>query len=350
MDLKLYPGKDPNFDKLGSTEFTGGFIDEVNQLVYKAYQVASSRVWRYKNKQYGIPGILLMSCNPAKNRVYKEFYKKQKHNTIEAHKRFIQVLAKHNPYIPEEYLAKLSKMPPGPLKQRLYFGNREYDDTPGILFEYDNISSFFKKRIPDQEEQDRYLIIDVARHGTDRTTCTYWEWLQGRVLRYEDKSDVDKLAARIKTEAENRRVKIHNIIVDEDGVGGWVVDILGCTGFLNNGAVIEDEDTGIKPNFLNLKTQCYFKLADMIKDGSIGIECIPCYEMSGEEIEDMIIEELSLVREIDIDKDGKRRIISKKELKEELGRSPDRADNLMMRMLPILKKAPDMSWALRNNQ
>lgn len=44
MDLKLYPGKDPNFDKLGSTEFTGGFIDEVNQLVYKAYQVASSRV------------------------------------------------------------------------------------------------------------------------------------------------------------------------------------------------------------------------------------------------------------------------------------------------------------------
>lgn len=129
-----------------------------------------------------------------------------------------------------------------------------------------------------------------------------------------------------------------------------MVDILGCTGFLNNGAVIEDEDTGIKPNFLNLKTQCYFKLADMIKDGSIGIECIPCYEMSGEEIEDMIIEELSLVREIDIDKDGKRRIISKKELKEELGRSPDRADNLMMRMLPILKKAPDMSWALRNNQ
>lgn len=110
IDLKYYPTKDPNFDKLGSTEFTGGFIDEVNQIIYKAYQVASSRVGRYKNNVYGIPGILLMSCNPAKNWVYKEFYRKQKDGSIEPQKMFIQVIARHNPYIAKDYIEKLRNM------------------------------------------------------------------------------------------------------------------------------------------------------------------------------------------------------------------------------------------------
>lgn len=71
-----------------------------------------------------------MSCNPAKNRVYKEFYRKKKNNMIEPHKEFIPILARNNPYIAKAYLDKLSRMPPGPMKERLYFGNREYDDTP----------------------------------------------------------------------------------------------------------------------------------------------------------------------------------------------------------------------------
>jgi hypothetical protein len=40
-------------------------------------------------------------------------------------------------------------------------------------------------------------------------------------------------------------------------------------------------------------------------------------------MEELILDELSIVREVDIDKDGKRRILSKKDMKEEIGRSPD---------------------------
>lgn len=345
IDLKLYPWKDPNFDKLWSAEFTGGFIDEVNQIVFKAYQVASSRIGRYKNTQYGIPGILLMSCNPAKNRVYKEFYRKQKDGVIEPQKIFIQVLARHNPHIPADYLRKLSKMPPWPLKQRLYYGNREYDDTPGILFGYDDIYSLFKKRVNVSDDDERYLIVDVARHGVDRTTCIYREGMQGKILRYEERSDVKDLSERLAREGQNRNVKRRNIIVDEDGVGGWVVDNLWCTGFLNNGEVIPDTE-GVKPNYQNLKTQCYFVLAEMIKEWLLWLDVGTVWSMTQSELEEMIQDELALIREVDIDKDGKRRILSKKELKEELGRSPDRADNLMMRMLPIIKKNPDLSWAL----
>jgi len=45
-DLFFYPS-DPNFDSLGSLEITGAFIDECNQLVYKAWQIVKSRIIRH---------------------------------------------------------------------------------------------------------------------------------------------------------------------------------------------------------------------------------------------------------------------------------------------------------------
>lgn len=339
MDMKHYPGKDPNFDKLWSTEFTGGFVDEVNQLIRKAYEVVSTRIWRYKNEEYWLPGKLLMSCNPAKNRVYKEFYKMQKDWIIEKHKRFIQVLARQNPYIPKDYLDKLARMQEWPMKQRLYYGNREYDDTPGILFDYDDLWRMFKNFAGIQVDSWKYLIIDVGRGGDDLTTCSYWEWFRGRVLRSEEKSDMYKLADRIRQEARDRGVYIRDIIVDEDGVGGGLVDILWCTGFINGSSVIPN-DEGFKPNYQNLKTQCYFLLADMIKRWLIYFDC-PI------DLQESVVDELHVVREINMDSDGKRQVISKKDVKAELGRSPDRGDNIMMRMLPILIRDPNFAWALK---
>ena len=72
-DLFLYPS-DPNFDSLGSLEICGAFVDECNQIVYKAWQIVSSRC-RYKLSEFGITPKLFGSCNPAKNWVYKQFYK-----------------------------------------------------------------------------------------------------------------------------------------------------------------------------------------------------------------------------------------------------------------------------------
>jgi hypothetical protein len=151
------------------------------------------------------------------------------------------------------------------------------------------------------------------------------------------------LAERIKNLAFEKRVKVStNVIADEDGVWWGLVDILGCRWFLNNWAVVEDEDW-VKPNYQNLKTQCYFLLAQYVQDSFVGMTCDPV-------LEEWIVEELHAIREMDMDKDQKRRVISKKELKEELWRSPDFADNIMMRMLPEVAKIPDYSWALRKDE
>jgi hypothetical protein len=50
------------------------------------------------------------------------------------------------------------------------------------------------------------------------------------------------------------------------------------------------------------------------------------------ETKDMIVEELEQVKQFNMDKDGKKRIIPKDKVKELIGRSPDYSDLLMMRM------------------
>ena len=79
-------------------------------------------------------------------------------------------------------------------------------------------------------------------------------------------------------------------------------------------------------NYQNLKTQCYYKLADQINKGQIGVSC------SDVNVKNYITEELEQVRTKDADKDNKLQIIPKDTVKSILGRSPDYADALAMRM------------------
>jgi hypothetical protein len=124
----------------------------------------------------------------------------------------------------------------------------------------------------------------------------------------------------IKKLQQENQVNLTNIIVDEDGVGGGVKDYLRCRGFVNNSKPLKNE------NYQNLKTQCYYKLADLINKGQIGISC------SDVNVKNSIIEECEQVRTKDADKDNKLQIIPKDTVKAILGRSPDYSDALAMRM------------------
>ena len=124
---------------------------------------------------------------------------------------------------------------------------------------------------------------------------------------------------KIKKIQQENQVPLRNIIVDEDGVGGGVKDYLRCQGFVNNSRALKGE------NYQNLKTQCFYKLADLINKGQIGINCADI------NIKNIIIEELEQVRTKDADKDTKLQIIPKDTIKAILGRSPDYADALAMR-------------------
>ena len=119
-DLFLYPS-DRNFDSLGSLEITGAFIDEANQVTEKAKNVVGSRL-RYKLDENGLIPKMLMTCNPAKNWTYTQYYKPAKEGTIKPYRKFIQSLVGDNEYISKHYEKQLSELDELS-RQRLLFGN-----------------------------------------------------------------------------------------------------------------------------------------------------------------------------------------------------------------------------------
>jgi hypothetical protein len=313
-DLFLYPS-DRNFDSLGSLEITGAFIDEANQITEKAKNIVASRL-RYKLDKYNIIPKLLMTCNPAKNWVYTQYYKPAKDGTIKKHRRFIQSLVDDNEYISKFYKTQLETLDELS-KQRLLFGNWEYDVSDDSLCNYDAIVRLFDQQGIDGE---KYITCDVARFGNDKTIIMLWKGLHITKVRTLLKSAINDVVEQIKQIQQQEQVKLSNIIVDEDGVGGGVKDYLRCRGFVNNSRPIKKE------NYQNLKTQCYYKLASMINTAQIGIS------MNDVNIKQTMIEELEQIRSKDQDKDNKLQIVPKETIKAILGRSPDYADAMAMRM------------------
>ena len=134
------------------------------------------------------------------------------------------------------------------------------------------------------------------------------------------KSAINEVVEEVREMQQEYSVRLTNIIVDEDGVGGGVKDYMRCRGFVNNSRAIKGE------NYQNLKTQCYYKLSNLINEGQIGIDCLDI------NTKNYIIEELEQVRTKDADKDNKLQIIPKESIKDIIGRSPDYSDALAMRM------------------
>lgn len=313
-DLFYYPS-DRNFDSLGSLEITAAFIDEANQITEKAKNIVASRL-RYKLDEYGIIPKLLMTCNPAKNWTYTQYYKPAKEGSLPKHRKFIQSLVDDNTYISKYYKKQLQTLDEIS-KQRLLFGNWEYDTTNDSLINYDSIVNLFNST---GVQGNKYITCDVARFGADKTVFMVWNGLHVEYIRYLDKSTMVQVVDELKALQQKYSVNLNNIILDEDGVGGGAKDFLRCRGFVNGSRALKGE------NYQNLKTQCYYKLADLINKGQIGIRC------EDTTVKKHIIEELEQVRIKDADKDNKLQIIQKDTVKDILGRSPDYADALMMRM------------------
>ena len=321
-DLFLYPS-DPEFDSLGSLEITGAFVDECNQIVYKAWQIVKSRI-RFKLREFDIIPKLLGTCNPSKNWVYKEFYIKEKKGTIDKSRKFVQALPKDNHHLHPTYIQSLLNLDMNS-KERLYYGNWEYDSDPSALIGRDAILDYFNP-VHIERGDKKFLTIDVARMGKDKTIFRVWEgWLC--TARYEiAKGKLTEVVDFAKNIQGNNGISNSNTIADEDGVGGGVVDMMRCKGFVNNSKPL------LGQNYANLKSQCSIEMAKMIQGKKTG-------ELShSASVRDLVSEEMEQVKIKDLDKDGKLTVVPKEIIKEKLGRSPDDWDSIMMRYYFALRR------------
>ncbi|MFO0387608.1 MAG: phage terminase large subunit [Flavobacteriales bacterium] len=310
-DLFSYPS-DPNFDSLGSLEITDYFIDEVAQVTKKAVDIVSSRL-RFKLNEYGLKPKGLMTCNPSRGWLYNEFYEPWKNGSLPHYRVFVPALPGDNTHLPETYLDTLSRLPEQDRK-RLRDGDWDYDESIDRIYNLDDLLRCFRSEILSGE---KYVTADIARLGKDRTVIAYWEGMTLVSMTILRRARTDEVSAKVREIVSAKQVPLRNVIADEDGVGGGVVDALKCRGFMNGSRAVHPE------RYINLKAECYFKLGELIEQNKITFIC---------GYRDEIVKELDLIRRKNPDGDGKLSVTSKDEIARVHGFSPDLADAIMMRM------------------
>lgn len=319
-DLFAYPS-DPEFDSLGSLEITDAFIDECGQINEKAKNIVKSRI-RYKIKEFNLIPKLLMSCNPVKTWPYVEFYKPHRDNELKPYKKFIAALPYDNPHLPGSYIESLKNLDTN-TRERLLEGNWEYSDDPTILIPYEKILDCFTNNF-DSLRGTKYITADIARLGSDKVVIGIWDGWRVKIESF-GKERLNTTGRIIEDLRIKHGIPKSNVLCDEDGVGGGIIDFMNYKGFVNNSSPLANTVTLQPENFSNLKSQCYFKLAERINRGGLFIET------NDIKIKADIIQELEQVKQHNMDKDGKKQILPKDKVKEAIGRSPDFADMLMMR-------------------
>jgi phage terminase large subunit len=331
---KWMPG-DPMYERFGSMTMTRGWIEEAGEFEADAQKSLAISIGRWDNEKYNLPRKLLMTCNPKKNFLYKDYYQPWKNGTLKPGRRFIQAFAQDNKRLEKGYLEQLRGNLTDRDKDRLLNGNWEYSDDTDSLIEYDKILEIFTN--DHVEGGAKYITCDVARLGGDRIVCILWDGFRGKVVWWK-KEKINVSATRIETIRFKAGIGKSSVLIDSDGMGVGMEDFVGYKGFINNARPMADPkkpvDANGKPvveNFDMLKSQCYYRLADRINKNGIYIEC------DDDETKRLITEELELVKQKDLDSDMKKGVMSKDKVKDALGRSPDFADTLMMREFFELK-------------
>ena len=310
-DLFAYPSN-PNFDSLGSLEITDYFIDEVAEVTEKAVNIVHSRC-RYKLNEFGLIPKGFLSCNPSKGWLYNEFYVKNNRNELPKHRAFVQALPQDNPYLPVAYIESLRRLPEYDRK-RLLEGNWEFDDDSDKLFSTDNLLRMFRNELL---EGKKCITADIARFGKDRTIICVWNGLTLIEIAEMNRAGVDEVVNRIRELGKNYSILLQDILVDEDGVGGGCRDYLKCQGFINGSKPKQ-------PQYQNLKSECYYKLAQYVEENRLTIL------VNGKK--EQIVKELEMIKRHRADVEGKLMVTPKDVIKNREGISPDLADAIMMRM------------------
>lgn len=368
LDLKFLPSEDPLYERFGSTEYSDGAIEEAGEVHPLAQEVMKSRIGRWMNKEFGINPSLLSTGNPKKNWTYHRYYQPWVKGTLPLDRHFIQALHKDNQYGEVSYGKNLDRITDAVMRARLRDGDWEYEDDPAALIDYPAIGDLFTNTLEDDEEDDEdgvvdgnelYMTVDVARYGSDKTVVMMWRGWQVYKILYREKQGIDETEEWVKGLAAENGIPYSHIVIDEDGVGGGVVDHMrGVRGFLANSSPLEapedeeEEDKEVLTNkpqqkraFANLKAQCGYYAANKVNRHEAAVRT------KDSQIREWLSAELEQIKEDNVDADEKKRsLVPKETVKIILGRSPDFGDAFVMRSLFDLKppKKKQETWQRRH--
>ncbi|GAB4042620.1 hypothetical protein GCM10028810_02110 [Spirosoma litoris] len=255
-------------------------------------------------------------------------------------------------------------------QQKLLKGNWKARVSPDSLYNSAAVGSIHSNYPP--AHNGRYITADIARFGHDWTVIMVWfgwEIVGCIVMKVNDSPEAVNAIEWLRKQFG---VMEHDVVVDQNGVGGEVLALRpGYRGFVNQAQPLKDLTVKVVENYKNLKTQCYYKSSYRVNAGGLRMslnndnvwvyESVPvsdsptnkaynhsvktgCMTKRGGatvDIRDIIKKELRAIKKIEMDAEKKLQINDKAEQKVILGGwSPDFADCIMMREYFELVRPP----------
>jgi phage terminase large subunit len=325
MDMAYKPS-DPDYLRFGGLELTGAFCDESNECDLKSIEILKTRIGRCKNDVFSLVPKLLETFNPSKNHIYQRYWVPYKNKQLPEHRIFIPALATDNPYLDHSYIKQLENADEV-TRERLLKGNFDFDADDRALVSYPRIIDCFTNSfVPEGEKR---LSADLAMQGRDNFVIAIWNGNRVTLPLIKNKARGKEIETDLKQYAEKYHVPRSKVVVDSDGMGGYIESYMeGIVEFHGGSAAFESD------KYFNLKSQCAYKLAELINKGELYLD-VPedAYVVVNnrqERLRDVLVAELSQLKKNSVDKDEKLRIIPKEDMKQNLGRSPDLLDVLLM--------------------
>lgn len=244
--------------------------------------------------------------------------------------------SRDNPYIdPKEIEKAREEMDADTFAQEIL---AEYLDNTGALFNFTALVDVFSNTV--DESTEKYLIVDIADDGSDKTVFSYWIGLEEQWQEEYPRLNTENCIDKIRETAKDNQIPFSHIAVDAIGVGAGVASsslLDGIVGFKSSYAPIKTDQSIVHlPNvgytkevplvsdYRNLRSQCVFTLADMVNNHKVASR------VSGK-FKEAIIAELQLYQDVSKG-DGKRLATMKEDIKALIGKSPDHSDTWIMRM------------------
>lgn len=325
-----------NVSKLKSMELGWFAIDEASEVQKDHFLLFQSRL-RRRLPDGRFPNFFgLLASNPDDCWLKDDFVLGQGGEDYI----FVPSLPKDNPYLPSDYEEKLRKSYPEDWVNRFLEGS--WDDLSGGDMVIPG--EWIRRAINREVEIEEKLVIsaDIARFGDDEIVI---DFLHGNRLVEQDVSNKQSLMETVgRIINKRKKVNARLLVIDDASLGGGVTDRLAEMDEqvmpINGGSRAVQDD-----KFINLKSETWWYARECFEKGIVSIINDP-----------ILIRQLGSIK-YHYRSNGKTVVEGKEDVKSRLGRSPDRADALVLGLwgLKYLRDpSKDFSrnkrWSLFGNQ
>ncbi|MDD5135049.1 MAG: hypothetical protein PHP01_06540 [Phycisphaerae bacterium] len=312
-----------SINKFNSAEYAVIALDQAEETTKDDVSVLQGSL-RLTIQGQALPYKELYTANPAACWLKDEFVTNCPVGNV-----FVPALPADNPYLPDDYEKTLTDA----------FGYRKELLEAYLHGNWASIEGARQVILDSLIERamkmptllgGKVIACDPARFGDDKTTIKVLEGseiIEQSEMGYSRTTDISDALTEL-----SRRHNNCQLVVDEIGVGGGVIDELHKNG-RRVIAFNSSEKADNPEKFVNKRAEAWWELAEHFAKGEIGCRNMtkelrsqlttPCYDF----------------------RNGKIIIEPKETIKERIGRSPDDADCYVMGIWAVKRARPEMQYA-----